>query len=313
MAMTGVLRPGHAQIRVLDIEEGRKFYRDIVGLVETGVDAQGRVYFKGWDERDHNSVILREADQAGIDFVGYKVLDNATLDQLEKGVQEFGIETRRIPAGDLMETGERVRFRLPSGHEFELYAEKTKVGNGLGLLNPAPWNPATFDKGMAPVRFDHCLLYGTNIAQVKELFTKVLGFFLVERILGPVEAGEPEIGIFLSCSTRTHDIAFVEYTEPGKLHHLSFRLQSWERVQRASDIMGMNKVAIDIGPTRHGVTRGETIYAWDPSGNRFETFCGGYEVYPDHDEPITWTFAEFGHGLDYPNGKLHDSFLTVVT
>ena len=35
MAMTGVLRPGHIQIRVLDLNVSRKFYRDVVGLVET--------------------------------------------------------------------------------------------------------------------------------------------------------------------------------------------------------------------------------------------------------------------------------------
>ena len=55
MAMTGVLRPGHAQVRVLDLNEAVRFYRDVLGLVETGRDAQGRVYFKCWDERDHNS------------------------------------------------------------------------------------------------------------------------------------------------------------------------------------------------------------------------------------------------------------------
>ena len=69
----------------------------------------------------------------------------------------------------------------------------------------------------------------------------------------------------------------------GKLHHLSFMLESWEEVLRAGDIMSMNKVPIDIGPTRHGITRGCTIYAWDPSGNRFETFMGGYQPYPDYE------------------------------
>jgi catechol 2,3-dioxygenase len=28
MAMTGVLRPGHAQVRVLDLNEAVRFYRD---------------------------------------------------------------------------------------------------------------------------------------------------------------------------------------------------------------------------------------------------------------------------------------------
>jgi catechol 2,3-dioxygenase len=46
MAMTGVLRPGHAQVRVLNLEESVHFYRNVLGLVETGRDDQGRVYFQ---------------------------------------------------------------------------------------------------------------------------------------------------------------------------------------------------------------------------------------------------------------------------
>ncbi|WP_310494535.1 catechol 2,3-dioxygenase [Dechloromonas sp.] len=311
MAMTGVLRPGHAQIRVLDIEEGVRHYRDVLGLVETGRDAQGRVYLKCWDERDHSSVILREADRAGIDFFAFKVLDKATLNKLEADLQAYGVVTERIPAGELLETGERVRFEIPSGHKIELYAEKKAVGNGLQVLNPAPWTKAS-ENGIAPVRLDHCLLYGPNIAAVQKLFTEVLGFYLVERVLTPDGAGNA--AIWLSCSHKVHDIAFVEHAEPGKLHHLSFLLESWDEVLRAADIMSMNNVPIDIGPTRHGITRGCTIYAWDPSGNRFETFMGGYQPYPDY-EMTTWSFDGLGSGggLDYPQRKLHETFLSVVT
>jgi catechol 2,3-dioxygenase len=311
MAMTGVLRPGHAQIRVLDIEEGVRHYRDVLGLVETGRDAQGRVYLKCWDERDHHSVILRQADRAGIDFFAFKVLDKATLNKLEGDLQAYGVSTERIPAGELLETGERVRFEIPSGHKIELYAEKTAVGNGLQVLNPAPWTKAS-ENGIAPVRLDHCLLYGPNVAAVQKLFTEVLGFYLVERVLTPDGAGN--VAIWLSCSHKVHDIAFVEHAEPGKLHHLSFMLESWDEVLRAADIMSMNNVPIDIGPTRHGITRGCTIYAWDPSGNRFETFMGGYQPYPDY-EMTTWSFDGLGSGggLDYPQRKLHETFLSVVT
>ena len=41
MAMTGVLRPGHAQIRVLDLEESVKWYTEVMGLVPMGRDQQG--------------------------------------------------------------------------------------------------------------------------------------------------------------------------------------------------------------------------------------------------------------------------------
>lgn len=309
MAMTGVLRPGHVQVRVLDLEESAKFYRDVLGLVETGRDDQGRVYFKCWDERDHNSFLIREAETAGIDFFAFKVLDAATLDKLEKDLNDYGLATSRIPAGEMLETGERVRFEIPSGHQIELYAEKTHIGNGIPSVNPAPWSKEK-EHGIGPVRLDHGLLYGPNIEEVKKIFIDVLGFYLVERVV--VEDGVTEAAIWLSCSHKVHDIAFVEHENPGKLHHTSFLLETWEQVLRGGDIMSMNEVPVDIGPTRHGVTRGCTIYAWDPSGNRFETFMGGYQPYPDY-EPLTWTIDNFGQGLDYPQRKIHETFFTVVS
>lgn len=309
MALTGVLRPGHAQVRVLDLDESVRFYKEVLGLVETGRDAQGRVYFKCWDERDHHSYVIREADRAGIDFFGFRVLDAATLDKLDADLKAYGLKTERIPAGEMLATGERVRFELPSGHLMELFADKAKVGNGIPLVNPAPWAKAR-DNGIAPVRLDHALLYGPNVAEVQKIFTEVLGFYLVERVLTP--DGNGNAAIWLSCGQKVHDIAFAEYPEPGKLHHCSFLMESWEQVLRAGDIMSMSAVPVDIGPTRHGVTRGCTIYAWDPSGNRFETFCGGHLPYPDY-ETMTWTFDNFGQGLDYPQRKLHETFLSVVS
>ena len=48
MATTGVMRPGHIQLRVLDMDESVEFYKNVLGLVETGRDTSGRVYFKAW-------------------------------------------------------------------------------------------------------------------------------------------------------------------------------------------------------------------------------------------------------------------------
>ena len=296
MAMTGVLRPGHISLRVLDLEEGINFYKNVLGLVETGRDAQGRVYFKAWDEREHNSVLIREADKA-------------TLDKLDGDLQAFGLKTERIPAGEMLETGERVRFEVPSGHLIELYAEKTDVGNGQSYVNPDPWVPDA-EHGIAPTRMDHCLLYGPDIEKVQEIFEKVLGFFLVEHVV--MEDGKTDLAIWLSCSTKAHDIAFVRPPEPGKLHHISFKLDSWEKVLRAADIMSVSRTSIDIGPTRHGITQGTTIYFFDPSGNRLETFAGGYDHYPDM-HPITWTWDEVGRGIFYHDRKLNERFLSVVS
>ena len=308
MAMTGVLRPGHCQLRVLDLEESVNFYSNVMGLKETGRDASGRVYFKTAHERDHHSVILREADTAGMDFYGFKVLNKATLDKLERDLLEYGVSTERLPAGDLLETGERVRFVAPTKHVFELYYEKTEVGDGLGYVNPGVLVPD--QKGIAPIRLDHWQIHGKDIDGSRELFTKVLGFSLVERIKG--EDGETDMAIWLTCSAKAHDIAFVRDERDNTVHHLSFLLESWEHVLRAADTMSANNVFIDIGPLRHGITRGTTIYAFDPSGNRFETFCGGYDFYPDM-QPYTWTWDEVGTAIFYHTRALNERFLTVVT
>ncbi len=308
MAMTGVLRPGHAQIRVLDMDESVKFYTDVMGLKPMGKDSQGRAYFKTRAERDHNSIILRQADRAGLDFFGYKVLDAATLDELEKRLQAHGVKTERVPAGELLETGERVRFTIPTGHTIELYADKTAVGSGVGCTNP---DMDVLDApGICPIRLDHALIYGTDLEGSRDLFTDVLGFTLVERAL--LEDGKTDLGVWLTCSAKAHDIAIVRHGEPGKLHHVSFQLGTWEQVLRAADIMSKNRVSIDMGPTRHGITNGTTIYFFDPSGNRLETFAGGYDHYPDM-QPITWTWDEIGAGIFYHDRKLNDAFLSVVT
>ena len=307
MAFTGVMRPGHTSIRVLEMAPALTHYIEHLGLIKTAEDAQGRVYLKAWDEHDCFSIVLREADEAGMDFMGFKVHSSAELDRLEAAVREYGASVERVPAGELQGCGHRVRFEIPSGHLIELYAEKDYVGNGLGRVNPDPWPKGL--QGMEVNRFDHCLLYGPKIPDVVDFFVNALEFTLTERVIGP---DGNMMGAFLSCSNKAHDLAFIEYPEPAKLHHASFLLNSWEEILRAADIMGMNSISIDIGPTRHGITRGRTIYFFDPSGNRNEVFCGDYMWYPDR-EPITWNADELGKAIFYHDRKLNENFLTVVT
>jgi len=306
MALRGVLRPGHVALRVLDLEEALAHYRDQLGLLETDRDAQGRVYLKGWDEQDWFSVVLREADTTGMDFMGFKVDSKVTLDELEAKLKAFGCEVERIPSGELNHCGERVRFDSPTGHLFELYAEKDVKGTDMGRVNPEPW-PDNL-KGMQVQRFDHCLLYGDDLDGSVKLFTEVLGFDEAEKVVD----GDLKLASFLTCGMKAHDLAIIRHEEKGKLHHASFLLGSWEEVLRAADIIGKHKISIDIGPTRHGITRGRTIYFFDPSGNRNEVFHGSYDWYPDH-EPITWTADELGGAIFYHDQKLNERFLTVVT
>lgn len=266
----GVMRPGHVQLRVLDMDEAVVHYRDRLGLIEVDRDDSGRVYLKGWTEIDKFSVVLREADEPGMDFMGFKVTSPEVLPALRKELLDFGCQVEDIPAGELNGCGSRIRFDSPTGHWFELYADKEQTGKwGVSARNPDAW-PEDL-KGMKATRFDHCLLYGDDLDGSLRLFTDVLGFDLAEEVMD----GELRIAQFLSCSMKAHDIAWVRHEEKGKFHHASFFLNTWEEVLRAADLISMHDIPLDIGPTRHGLTHGQTIYFFDPSGNRSEVFCDG--------------------------------------
>ena len=87
-----------------------------------------------------------------------------------------------------------------------------------------------------------------------------------------------------------------------------------EALFRAADILTMHKARIDYGPGRHGITRGTTIYFFDPSGNRLETF-GGYTAYqmdPDC-RAIKWTTDQIGPAVFYYSQELNETFLSVYT
>ena len=72
-------------------------------------------------------------------------------------------------------------------------------------------------------------------------------------------------------------------------------------------------VSIDVAPTRPGITRGETIYFFDPSGNRNETFAGlGYLAQPDR--PVTtWTEDELWRGIFFHSGEKSGAFTSAYT
>ncbi|WOD09994.1 catechol 2,3-dioxygenase [Pseudomonas sp. NyZ704] len=303
----GVMRPGHVQLRVLDIDAAVKHYTELMGLIEMDRDPQGRVYLKAWTEVDKYSLVLRAAEEPGMDFMGFKCISEEVLDNLRAGLVAFGCEVEDIPAGDLQDCGRRVRFVAPTGHNFELFASKKQTGKwGVNNRNPEAW-PRELG-GMRATRFDHCLMYGPNLEETYELFRDVLGFDLAEQVLTP---DGKRIAQFLTVSTKAHDVAFIEHPEP-KFHHASFYLDNWTDVLRAADLISMTDTSIDIGPTRHGLTHGQTIYFFDPSGNRNEVFAGGDYHYPDH-EPVTWDAESLGKAIFYHDRVLNERFLTVLT
>lgn len=313
----GVMRIGHVNLKVMDMDAALRHYERVLGLKETHRDAAGNVYLKCWDEWDKYSLILSPADQAGIKHVAYKVEHDADLDALQARIEAYGTKTEMLPEGTLPAIGRMLKFNLPSGHEMRLYAHKDFAGTDVGSINPDPWPDDV--KGSAAHWLDHVLLMcefdperGVNrVADNTRFMQECLDFYLSEQLMvGP--GHELQLATWLFRSSTPHDIAFVGGPRNG-LHHIAFFLDDWADVLKSADVMAKNKVKIDVAPTRHGITRGTTIYFFDPSGNRNETFAGlGYLAQPDR--PVTtWTEDEIGRAIFYHSGELNEAFTTVYT
>lgn len=306
----GLLRLLHVDISAPDLELASAYYTQVLGLelVErtSGVDGD-RIFLKCWDERDHHCLAIRYDPRVGLDRLAFKVEFEDDLDEFERRVERYGFQVERIAKGDEVGQGESIRFETPSGHEMELVHDVVKVGGRLPLLNP-PAVPPLDLVGIAPPRMDHCLIHAEEVNEMTHFLQTCFDMYLTEQVLS--HEGHM-MGAFLQRSTRMHDIAIIQGPNGG-FHHVSFWLDDWDHVRRAADILSYHGVSIDIGPTRHGISRGNTIYFFDPMGTRNEVFTGSYIADPDF-PTITWTEDNLGRAIFYYEGKDNGRFLTVHT
>jgi catechol 2,3-dioxygenase len=313
----GVMRIGHIKIKVLDMAAAVNHYENVLGLIRTAEDNEGNVYFKGWDEWDKYSIVLSPSDKAGMVNIAYKVESDKDLDRLRERIENYGVAVKELPAGAVAFCGRALVFDLPSGHEFILFAEKELVGKSVGVTNPHPWPDGL--KGVGVHWLDHALLMcelnpekGINkVAENTAFMRDCLDFYLAEQVMvGP--NGDIPAATWMFRSSTPHDIAFVGGPVMG-LHHFAFYLDDWSSVLKAADVMGKLKIKVDVTPQRHGITRGSTIYFFDPSGNRNETFAGlGYLAQPDM-PTITWTEDNLWRGIFFHSGDEAGEFTTVYT
>lgn len=303
----GVMRMGYMHMRVTDLKEATSHYRDTLGLYPT-LEEPGRVYFKGWDEWDHHSVVIEEGG-VGMVKTGFKVEKPEDIDVIEKRSQDFGCVVERMSAGENPEVSDGIRVILPSTHVLEFYHDMTQYGIEMGTHNPEAFPRHLV--GIGVPRLDHALIVAEDPALLQRYFGEVLDFYPAEQLVTSLDDDAHLIATWMTAGNTVHDIAILEGPN-GKIHHFAFEMRGWSDILHAADIFSMDDVSIDVGPTRHGITRGQTIYFFDPAGNRNETFTGGYIAYPDR-PVVKWTIDQVGKGIFYHSRTLNEAFTSVFT
>jgi catechol 2,3-dioxygenase len=301
-----IMRLGYVHVRVTDLDAARSHYSDTLGL-KVMAEEPGKLFLKGWDEYDHHSVVVEEGGVGLVKF-GYKCRRAEDLEQYEKALQQFGVSVERMSKGENLAVGDGIRFTAPSEHVFEIYSDIEYVGTETGALNPEAWPRDV--RGVGAPRIDHALITADDVDVMEKLFQEVFDWHISERVV--TDPADPQLlATWMFCGQTAHDLAVLKGPN-GKLHHFAFWLEDWNAVLRAGDLFAMDDVSVDVGPTRHGITRGTTIYFFDPAGNRNEVFSGGYQTNPDF-PTITWTADQLGKGVFYIQRELNERFTSVLT
>jgi catechol 2,3-dioxygenase len=280
---------GHVEILTPRLDESVQFFREVVGLHESG-RADSSVYLRAWGDYALHTLQLTASRNSGVGHVAFRVKSAPILTSMVEYMKANGVrgEWRDAEFGH----GRAFRFPSPDGHSLEIYYETERFvpqGNQVpGFKNlPQRYSP----HGIAPRRLDHVNLLAQDIKSCREFFRDMLGLRVTEQIV--FDGGE-EMGAWLAATFKSYDIAFTKDHSKahGRFHHLTYAMDSREDVLHAADILTENGTFIETGPHKHTIGQTFFLYFYEPGGNRFEIGAGGYLIFDPDWKPIVWNKEE---------------------
>jgi catechol 2,3-dioxygenase len=115
---------GHVSLFVRDLEATRRFYRDVLGLAETGTGKGGRIVFFSAGRHHHDvSCELARAEGPGPQPKGVPGLYHIAF-EVGASAEDLAAARRWVEAHGLVPFGETpssISVRDPDGHQIELY------------------------------------------------------------------------------------------------------------------------------------------------------------------------------------------------
>lgn len=282
-----ILRIGHTELHVTDLDTAHAFYVDALGFVEAG-QGDGTLYLRGVEEFDTWTLALVESERPGLGHFAFRVDEEGDLDQLEALHDGLGLPTRRVPAESEPGQGAALRVLGPEGFPIEFYREFEQVSLPKdGVVLPMRGRGLRHDT--APLRIDHINMRTKDMPGTLGFLVDQLGFSTSELI----EKDDEVFAAWLRRHTGSHDIAVLDGAE-SSFHHLAYIVPEAGSLVRIADSLSDHgfQEAVEFGPARHGVTNALFLYIRDPSGNRIELYTGDYVR--DRDlPPIRWSWDSF--------------------
>jgi catechol 2,3-dioxygenase len=305
---------GHAELRVTDLEASRAFFTDVMGLFVTE-ETGSQVYLRAWQDFDHHTLVLTQADESGLGHLAWRVSGPTDLPEHEAQLKRLGIDYEWVQGGTELGHGDSLRFRTPgAGIPTELYWEVERyVESNPGMVSALASHPQRYTgRGIAPRRFDHANFLVNDVRSEQEWHTQHLGLrhnYYLEN------ADDERLGSWLAKTNLSHEIAFMRNRnqDGDVLHHIAYYLDSADQLLRAATIIADGGAKLEWGPGQHGTSGAIFLYCFEPSGNRIEVWTGGFLLFAPDWEPIRWDAETAGQGLEMWDSVMPETYLTHGT
>jgi catechol 2,3-dioxygenase len=300
---------GPVELLTPDPERSLHFFSEVLGMETEGSEGSS-VFLRGWGDYQRYSLVLTEAPQAGLAWLGLRAWTPEALERRVAAVEAAGLGIGWTEGA--RGRGPGYRFRDPDGHTFELYYDVERYSA------PEPLKPSlknqpqrNMGRGAAVKRLDHVNVLAADVRPNREFCVDQLGYRLYERV--ELDDGT-EAGAWMSVSIAAHELIYTSdaYRAHGRLHHLAFWVDTREECLRAADLFLENDIKIEAAPSKHAIAQGFFLYGIEPGGNRIEVTTGGYFVYDPEYPTIVWSEAERRLGQAWRNHTV-ESFHTYGT
>jgi catechol 2,3-dioxygenase len=284
----------HVELLTPTPDESLRFFTEVMGMQESGRSGDS-VYLRGWDDYQHHTLKLTSHGTSGIGHVGLRARSPQALRRRVEAIDRAG-QGKGWTDGDLGH-GPAYRFTDPDGHEFQLYWE-TEWYQPPPRLRPALKNQAQRypARGISVRRLDHVNLLAARTEPSRDFLVECLGARPTEQIV--MDDGTVA-GIWFTFTNKGYDLVYAQdrLGAQGRLHHLTYAVDSREEVLRAADICLEHGVFIETGPHKHAIQQTFFLYVYEPGGNRIEIGNAGARLIlaPDW-KTITWSQAERAKG-----------------
>jgi catechol 2,3-dioxygenase len=275
-----IMRAGFVELAVTDLAASEHFYAELLGMI-VSARTDDAVFLRGWEERQHHSLILRRARVATASRLGFRVRSDHDLELLAEHFDAMDLATGWHLAGADPGMGRSLRVWDPFGYPLEFFH----------AIEQFETQHQRFDlhRGAPILRFDHLNLHAPRVEDTFRFWLS-LGFRCSEYISTDDPDDERITGAWLLRKPTVHDVALTAGTGP-RLHHFAYWIGEPAGVLRACDQLagGYRSEVIERGPGRHGVSNAFFVYLRDPDGHRIELYsCDYYTGDPDH-RPLRWS------------------------